>query len=183
MKKILLFLILFVSGVQSLAKIPSEIRKEIENDAYKFYAGKDAEDQVKGQIDAYEKMDKKIMESGIDIETQKVIRHRLNSMYGTNFIKQNAKIVEEIGDYNNLRKTIELEIREKGKVEFEKETEERNQKSQKELEAIEKSSIIPTSLMSRFKSESERLYPENYYEQKRYIESSIGNYEFYKNLK
>ncbi|MGL5543011.1 MAG: hypothetical protein ACRDB2_06735, partial [Fusobacteriaceae bacterium] len=104
-------------------------------------------------------------------------------MYGTNFEKQNSKLEEEINDYKNLRRDLEIEIKEKEQKIIQEENKIINQKSKKELEVMEKSFEIPTNLMTRFKSEAERLYPGNYYEQKRYMESSIGNYQYYKTIK
>jgi hypothetical protein len=56
--------------------------------------------------------------------------------------------------------------------------------SKEEIKEIveENKAVIPKKYMDHFKAEASRLYPDNAYEQKRYIESSINTYKYFNKI-
>ncbi|MGL4252828.1 MAG: hypothetical protein ACRCR2_02030 [Fusobacteriaceae bacterium] len=187
MKKKIMLLILV--GSLAYGKMPKDIKDKVSRDAREMYEDrKDAMSFIDWQESSYDEMEETLAVAEIPRESKEQIKFYLRGKYGLNFIKQNAELGEEINKVKNSEKNIKVAaIREVERIIAEKKIGELeaeiNQKSKKELEVIEKFVEIPTNLMTRFKSEAERLYPGNYYEQKRYMESSIGNYQYYKTIK
>lgn len=182
-------MIFFVLGIIAVGEMPENIKKQVANQARDMYDDrKDAQDFINWQESSYNEIEKKLAQADIPQESKEKIKFYLRGKYGLNFIKQNGDLEEEINRVKNSEQNVKIATkREIEKIIAEKKLEkveaEINQKSQKELEVITEATELPAPLMARFKSEAERLYPGNYYEQKRYIESSIGNYQYYKNLK
>ncbi|MGL5232239.1 MAG: hypothetical protein ACRC7W_02760, partial [Fusobacteriaceae bacterium] len=100
------------------------------------------------------------------------VRKRLNAMYGANYTKQTKEVKEQVKYYT----VVSRAAKEK------KDMEVRNIESKEELTTIIKEAevTVPEKMMKHYKSEAERLYPNNYYEQKRYIESSVNTYKMFK---
>ena len=162
-------------------EIPVEIKKEIENNVRNSGGNyREQQRELEWIKNSYFGLEKKLKESELTQEEQNKIKLRLSSMYGYNYIQQNIKVKTEISDYKDL-KAMAIAVSSSERIEKEKiKLNERNSDSEVKVLEILKETKIPTLVMERLKSESERLYPGNYYEQERYLESSIENYEVFK---
>lgn len=191
MKKYFL-MILFIFSVSvfgNIREIPKDILNEIKTEAKILHEDNLTRNSyISWQVDAYLDIEKleKILE--LPHEEYSEMKDSLYKIYGVDFVKQYKLIKNEIDRKKKLDASIKIATtKEVERILLEKKLseikEEINEKAEKELKVIEKTVEIPQVIMERFKAEAERLYPGNYYEQKRYIESSIGNYKFYKNLK
>lgn len=176
MKKYLMALLLILSTVSfgiTRREIPKEDRQRImEYTLDNTDAGADRTDFKKWQEDAYWSVEDQLSESGITESEKAAVRKRLNAMYGANYTKQSREVKEQVKYYT----VISRAAKEK------KDTEVRNIESKEELTTIIKQAEVnvPEKMMKHYKAEAERLYPNNYYEQKRYIESSINTYKMFK---
>ncbi|MGL5657168.1 MAG: hypothetical protein ACRCXY_10085 [Fusobacteriaceae bacterium] len=176
MKKYLIGLLLILSTISfSITKreIPKEDRQRImEYTLDNTDSGTERTDFKKWQEDAYWDVEKQLDESGITESEKSAVRKRLNAMYGANYTKQTKEVKEQVKYYT----VVSRAAKEK------KDMEVRNIESKEELTTIIKEAevTVPEKMMKHYKSEAERLYPNNYYEQKRYIESSINTYKMFK---
>lgn len=178
----------FLAIISFANEVPQNVLEEINRSSRSVSENSsERREYVEWQTEAYKKLDEELKTSQIPVEEQKKIEIKLKSQYGSNYVKQHSKLKEEISNYVETEKKVQAQVQEilqnKKSEKIKIHMAEINKNSQKELEIMTKSAEIPTPLMNRFKSEAERLYPGNYYEQKRYIESSIGNYQYYKTLK
>lgn len=188
MKKLFIISLFFIFTINIYSnEISKEIKAAITSEARAIYDNaRDRNDFIKWQEESYLELEKTLSNSTISSEEKNRIRAYLRGKYGNNFIKQNAEIEDEISRIKNVEIAIKNSVQEEmiKKVEKEKkELETKNQESKKNLEKIVIAPEIPSELMTRFRSEAERLYPNNFYEQERYLNSSIENFKFYKNLK
>ncbi len=185
MKKILLLSIMLSLVVFS--KMPEEVKQEIKNDARSIY-DEDKEQRhiyIKWQEDSYNEIEEKEKEAGLSSEEYRKLKKELQDKYGRNFVKQNIEINELIKREKKIKieveKKIGMKLSENKKInELEKG---QNIKSKAEIEELVKSDSIPKEIMNHFEKEAKKLYPGNFYEQKKYLESSISNYHFIKNIK
>lgn len=179
MKKYLIIVMTILFSTLSLAQekkeIPKEVRQAISDLAVSNTGGgQDGVEFRMWQEESYLYVEKQLDESGIT-ESEKVgVRKRLNAMYGANYAKQTKEVKDQIKYYT----TVSRAATEKKKVA------DRNAESKTELVTVIKEAevVVPEKIMNHYKTEAERLYPNNYYEQKRYIESSVNSYKMF-NLK
>ncbi|MGL6168215.1 MAG: hypothetical protein ACRC0Y_07990 [Fusobacteriaceae bacterium] len=181
MKTIIMFF--FVTILSLGNDISQKVIQEINRDARTISNdSSERKEYIEWQIDAYKNLHKEVENSKLPTLEKENILFRLKSMYGNNYVKQYSKADEEISNYLNNEMKIETEVKNR----LEKNTivdESKNLESKNNLEKILSTDKVPQQLINRFKSEAERLYPNNFYEQERYISSSIENFKFFKNLK
>ncbi len=179
MKKYLIIIMTVLFSTLSLSQekreIPKDVRQRIVDLAVtNTDGGQERFDFRIWQEESYWNVEKQLSESGITPAEQDAVRKRLNIMYGANYAKQTREVKEQIKYYTTLSRAAT----EKKKVEN------RNVESKTELVTVIKEAevVVPEKIMNHYKAEAERLYPNNYYEQKRYIESSVNTYKMF-NLK
>ncbi|MGL6065328.1 MAG: hypothetical protein ACRC0S_09650 [Fusobacteriaceae bacterium] len=173
-------------------EIPDDIEKKITNQARRIFSEPDEKasmyEFVSEQKNAYGNIYKELEQSGLLEKEQEKILNKLGKNYPNNFTKQYIKLLEEIVLYKENKIDIEKKVNEKidyiissEKIrELEKE---KNMKYKEEVEALIKNSLIPKEVMNHFEKEAKKLYPGNYYEQNKYLKSSLSNYNFIKNIK
>lgn len=176
MKRYLITLLLILStlsfGIEK-REIPKEDRQRImEYTLDNTDAGTERIDFKSWQENAYWSVENQLSESGITDSEKAAVRKRLNAMYGANYTKQSKEVKDQVKYYT----TVSRAAKEK------KDMEVRNIESKDELATVIKDAEVnvPEKMMKHYKAEAERLYPNNYYEQKRYIESSINTYKMFK---
>ncbi|MGL5232241.1 MAG: hypothetical protein ACRC7W_02770 [Fusobacteriaceae bacterium] len=176
MKKYLIILMTILFSTLSLAQekkeIPKDVRQRISDLAVtNTDGGQERVDFRIWQEESYLYVEKKLDESGITESEKVAVRKRLNTMYGANYAKQTREVQDQIKYYT----TVSRAATEKKKVA------DRNVESKTELVTVikEAEKVVPAKIMNHYKAEAERLYPSNYYEQKRYIESSVNTYKMF----
>lgn len=193
--KVKLLLLSTVWSIFSYAfamEMPKDIEKEVTNNARRIFSepGEKASmfEFVSEQKNAYRNIYKELDESGLSNSEKEKILYKLGKNYPNNFVKQNIKLLEEVSIYKENKNKVEKKVDEKidyiisnKKInELEKG---QNIKAKAEIEELVKSDSIPKEIMNHFEKEAKKLYPGNFYEQKKYLESSISNYHFIKNIK
>lgn len=173
MKKYLMILMTLVLTTSIFAAenvIPKDIQQRIRTYAIDNTDSGDGgkrSDFIRWQEKAYLYVEQELAVSGISESDQKAVRDRLNAMYGPNYAKQTKEVKDEIKYYTVVKKAEN----EKQQAAI------RNAQSSEELKEIIADPQVPEKYMNHFISESQRLYPDNPYEQKRYIESSVNTYK------
>ncbi|MGL5123485.1 MAG: hypothetical protein ACRC6K_04925 [Fusobacteriaceae bacterium] len=173
-------------------EMPKDIEKKIYDQAKRVFSDPDEKSSIYGFISeqkiAYSNMYKELKKSGLSEQEQKKIQYKLEKNYPNNFTKQYIKLLEEIVIYRENKNNIEKKVDEKIEsiISNEKISELRkaqNVKYKNEIEALIKNEEIPKEIMAHFEEEAKKLYPENYYEQNKYLKSSLSNYFFIKSIK
>lgn len=171
MKKIGLILYLIINVLAFAEKeIPYEVEKAIRASIVnEFDGGTERHDYYNMQKEAYLEIEDRLESSELTNGEKNAVRKRLSAKHGVNYAVQIKSLEDEIV----FVKAINKEYRDK------QENNKINSESKVVLEQIVKDSDIPEKYMTHLQSEAERLYPDNYYEQKRFIESSIKTYKMF----
>ncbi len=172
MKKqlIVIALVLVTNLIFAEIDVPKDVKKEISIYAVDA-AGDDKGDFIRWQTDAYIIIEKELANSTLTEEEKSIVRKRLKAKYGVNYARQSKDLQEEMKIVSILNK----EAKEK------KEAEIRNEASKEELTTVveDAKGVVPAKMMKHYEQEAQRLYPNNYYEQKRFIESSVNTYKMF----
>lgn len=175
MKKYLLILLLLISTLcfgDNVREVPKETSQKIRDLAYDTMdTGSERVDFIKWQEQAYWVVEDELAVSETTDAEKEAIRKRLNAMYGANYAKQTKEVKEQVKYYT----TVSRAANEK------KEAEVRNEASKEELTTVveDAKGVVPAKMMKHYEQEAQRLYPNNYYEQKRFIESSVNTYKMF----
>lgn len=180
MKKYLLIGILALSTLAlGEGELPENIRKEIAE-----YTQKNDEKSGRVQLAASEKkayfiMEDKLANSDLTEKEKDAVRMRLKAMYGAGNYTKQAQNVETQIVY------VEGYVAKQKGIKEKQELTQKIEDSKVEMQTLvkENESVIPKKYMDHYKAEATRLYPDNAYEQKRYIESSINTYKKFNGIK
>lgn len=178
MKKFILLGFLALS-VMSFAnrEVPEEIRKEIAQYALERSEGSNRVQMITSETNAYFFLQDELNKTGLTEGQKGLVKQRLKATYGAgNYTKMSSALSREV-EYVASKTSPNGNSGVSGNII-------NNQvamESKKEMENIinENKKSIPENYMNHFKSEASRLYPNNPYEQKRYIESSINTYKMF----
>lgn len=167
MRKIALFLFLNIT-IFSI-EMPKEIKIDIAREARELYSSNSERNSyIDWQEKAYLSMNNKLEKNNIPLNEHTIILKKLKQMYGNNFVKQNIAVDAEIEMYNK----INIAIKKDKEV-----LKQKNELAKKEINIIEQKILIKKNIFKKIQSNAEKKYPNDFVEQKKYIEAVIENYD------
>lgn len=180
MKKIIL-LTLLIGSISFSAELPTEVEKGIFNSTKSLQGGERIQ-EINWQKESYFIVQKELEKAPLTQEQKDKILKNLKGAYGYNYVMQAKKLDKEIEFYTTIDKNVDKKVEEYiSKQKIEEIGKEKNLIAKEEINKINQNTVVPKEIMVQIDKEAEILYPGNFYEQKRYIESSIKNFEFIKN--
>lgn len=168
--KIMLGLLLLGTAISAAQfEVPESVEKEL-NKAAKSLSGSDKRQFINWQKQAYNQIDKIGAESGIPADEFARIKKRMYQMYGPNYRKQLQVVDDEIQDYKELvdrvNRAAASQIPDTAT----------NDVAKKELVRELESSNVPREILDIYRQSAEKLYPNNYVAQKKYMDSMIETF-------
>ncbi|WP_410208244.1 hypothetical protein [Fusobacterium sp.] len=165
-KTILGFLILGSALSAAQFNVPESVEKEL-NKSARSMSGSERRQFINWQKQAYIQLDKIGAESGIPAAEFQRIKKRMYQMYGSNYRKQLQIVNEEIEDYKELVNRVNAAAASQVPDES------TNNIAKEDLKKSLEASTVPQEILNIYIKNAEKLYPNNYVAQKKYIDSMI----------
>lgn len=159
-------IMLLISSLISYGDMPKEIEDRIYiniSELYKSYGERQTELDL--HKSAYKRIEKLENENSISKEEFQQLKKKLEINYPDNYVMQYKKMKEEIEVYQLAKNNLK------------KQTAQENLKAKEYLNKIDGNKMMPASIMQEIKGTAAKKYPDDYLEQKKYIENSLEIYE------
>lgn len=158
------FIILLSLGIfaNSFAKMPQELYRELKAKVVSQYQTQGERDtELDMQVYAYNCIEKLGTTTKLAPEIFNQLRVRMEKTYPNNYVMQYKKLDEELQVYEIAQKNLKAQ----------------NVQAQQQITNLKSTAQIQKSLLDKIQINAEKKYPNDFIEQKKYIEAVLENYD------